>query len=436
MAIGSRNTHDGNIPGPQMGYGEAIGIWDSSQEQPMPIRAVVYVSEASPTVVGDNGRKEATGWTSWSTTPHVSTGTPALLVLLFDGGGFSSTWRDRRTVAGGVRAVGATSHAGWWAAAGRVATGACRSGRCAGFRRSSSWKSLAHADWVGFYSVAIRRPAGIGNGSGGLVSCTPCRMTRGLPTYATGEQSSRAVPVNPHCPRSLHRADRWRAGSLDWSGRTMQGRCHAALRVKTLHSRDTVLSLPPTSVMATLQAPSRAGGARWLPVMSAATTTTRASPYSKAGVAARSIRSNARSMRSPRCAHCDAPSSDTVEGNGQIFCCAHCAGHAGVRVRRQTGLEPNTAPSRWSCRHQRSNSCHPAAPDRRAAPLPAASVTHPRHGLRQDDVELPGVGVQRGCQHTRIGCHPAEPKSAHAQLASRDRQRVARNAECLGLSTK
>nr|WP_245151053.1 hypothetical protein [Stenotrophomonas maltophilia] len=34
----------------------------------------------------------------------------------------------------------------------------------------------------------------------------------------------------------------------------------------------------------------------------------------------------------PRCAHCDcAIIGHGVEGNGRIFCCAHCAGHAGVK---------------------------------------------------------------------------------------------------------
>ena len=34
----------------------------------------------------------------------------------------------------------------------------------------------------------------------------------------------------------------------------------------------------------------------------------------------------------PRCAHCDcAVIGHGVEGKGQIFCCAHCAGHAGVQ---------------------------------------------------------------------------------------------------------
>lgn len=34
----------------------------------------------------------------------------------------------------------------------------------------------------------------------------------------------------------------------------------------------------------------------------------------------------------PRCAHCDcAVIGHGVEGKGQIFCCAHCAGHAGIQ---------------------------------------------------------------------------------------------------------
>lgn len=70
-----------------------------------------------------------------------------------------------------------------------------------------------------------------------------------------------------------------------------------------LHPRDTVHSRPPTPALSTLHVPSTARGAPWPPVMSAATTTTRASPSSRAGAAARSIRSNARSTHSHRAAH-------------------------------------------------------------------------------------------------------------------------------------
>ncbi len=38
------------------------------------------------------------------------------------------------------------------------------------------------------------------------------------------------------------------------------------------------------------------------------------------------------SMMAPRCAHCDcAVIGHGVEADGRIFCCAHCAGHAGVQ---------------------------------------------------------------------------------------------------------
>ena len=38
------------------------------------------------------------------------------------------------------------------------------------------------------------------------------------------------------------------------------------------------------------------------------------------------------SMMAPRCGHCDcAIIGHGVEADGRMFCCAHCAGHAGVK---------------------------------------------------------------------------------------------------------
>jgi hypothetical protein len=38
------------------------------------------------------------------------------------------------------------------------------------------------------------------------------------------------------------------------------------------------------------------------------------------------------SMMAPRCGHCDcAIIGHGVEADGRMFCCAHCAGHAGVQ---------------------------------------------------------------------------------------------------------
>ena len=38
------------------------------------------------------------------------------------------------------------------------------------------------------------------------------------------------------------------------------------------------------------------------------------------------------SMMAPHCGHCDcAIIGHGVEADGRIFCCAHCAGHAGVQ---------------------------------------------------------------------------------------------------------
>lgn len=121
----------------------------------MPIRAVVYVSEASPTVVGDNGRKEGNRLDQLvDDAARFNRDAGVTGVLLFDGGRFLQYMEgpeDGLRVAY-ARVLGATSHAGLVELQrGRV-----------GNRRLPFWpmrwlpvdpgqlKSLAHADWVGF----------------------------------------------------------------------------------------------------------------------------------------------------------------------------------------------------------------------------------------------------------------------------------------------
>jgi phage terminase large subunit GpA-like protein len=41
-------------------------------------------------------------------------------------------------------------------------------------------------------------------------------------------------------------------------------------------------------------------------------------------------------MAAPRCEHCDCRIiGHGVEANGQMFCCAHCASHAGAKGLRE-----------------------------------------------------------------------------------------------------
>ncbi len=121
-----------------------------------------------------------------------------------------------------------------------------------------------------------------------------------LPSPATAPRAIAAGCVATGCRRAAHGVSLWSRHTTwqQWPSPAMtNGSTPRPLGddADVLHPRDTVHSRPPTFALATLHVPSTARGAPWLPVMSAATTTTRALPA--AGRAQRhvSIRSSARS---------------------------------------------------------------------------------------------------------------------------------------------
>ncbi len=193
---------------------------DSSQEQRC-LSGQWYTSAASPTVVGRQ-RAQRGNRLDQRDAARFNRDAGVTGVLLFDGavspvhGGTGGRgWRTR---------VCWAATQGWWSAAGQggqpapaVLADALASGRSQwlipgprGLGRLRTWR------YVG------RRAIGNGSAGGTGGAVRPCRMTQSC--QRTGEQSSRAVPVNPHCPRSLHRADH--AGvPVHWTG--PDGRCRA-----------------------------------------------------------------------------------------------------------------------------------------------------------------------------------------------------------------